>query len=50
MRPLLCRIRALDAGVQAHDPPHMSAQRVRQALGQRGEELAAAQDALDRER
>ncbi len=43
-------LRTLGVSVAAHDPPRTRAQRVRQALGERGSELAERLDALDRAR
>ncbi len=40
----------LGVTVAAHDPPRTRAERVRQALGERGADLAARLDALDRAR
>jgi transglutaminase-like putative cysteine protease len=44
------QLAALGVVVAAHDPPRTRASRVRQALGQRGEFLAAQLEALDRQR
>ncbi len=44
------RLQALGVAVAPHDPPRARAARVRAALGAAGEGLAAALDALDRER
>ena len=43
-------LHALGVTVAAHDPPRQRAARVRQALGERGAELAAQLEALDRAR
>jgi transglutaminase-like putative cysteine protease len=43
-------LQALGVTVAAHDPPRQRAARVRQALGERGAELAAQLEALDRAR
>ena len=47
---VLQRLLALGVTVQAHHGPRTRAERVRQALGTRGEPLAAQLDALDRQR
>ena len=44
------RLAALGVAVAAHDPPRTRADRVRATLGARGEALAGALDALDRQR
>ena len=44
------RLLQLRVSVQPHDPPRTRAQRVRQQLGQSGEPLALALEALDRSR
>lgn len=44
------RLRALGVAVQSHHGPRARAQLVRQTLGSRGEALAAALEALDRQR
>jgi hypothetical protein len=43
-------LRALGVEVAAHHPPRTRAERVRQVLGERGAELAARLEALDRAR
>ncbi len=44
------RLLALQVPVAAHDPPRTRAAKVRAALGERGEPMAALLDALDRQR
>ncbi|MDE2081170.1 MAG: DUF3488 domain-containing transglutaminase family protein [Burkholderiales bacterium] len=44
------RLQTLGVPVQPHQPPRERAQQVRARLGERGEALAAALDALDRQR
>ena len=47
---VLQRLAALRVTVQAHDPPHTRARRVREQLGSSGEALAQALEELDRAR
>lgn len=44
------RLSLLQVSVQPHEPPRTRAQRVRERLGAKGEEIAAALEALDRSR